>query len=565
MIGPDYRRPEVETPKSFTYADKEAKDAADTEWWKQFHDPVLDNLIGEALENNKNVKIAAANIEQAAGILTQTRSPLFPQVTYGSGGGRQMGSDTMATRSPVNPQYSTQIFAGASWELDLWGRVRRLTESARANLFASEEARRGVILSLVATVAGDYLQLRGLDEQLLIARRNLDAYGKSVELFELQFQYGQTNMLNVEQARTQYETAAASIPQIESQIIQLENAISILLGHNPGPIPRGKTIAELMFPVVPAGLPSQLLERRPDLLQSEQNLIAANAQIGAAKAQYFPTIALTGNYGYASATLADLFKGPSRTWSYGGSITGPIFTAGAISGQVEQTEAAQKAALLSYESSIQSAFADVENALVIREKLTGQIQAQERLVKASREYERLAKLQYDGGATSYLTVLSAQQQLFPAELNLALLRASLFSSYANLYKAMGGGWVAKAEHLADQPVTSITETPRPCADEFERFCKNVQHGLGLMIVCLDQHRDELSPACRTKVGGALVKLDKAKLDCAGDIASFCGSVKPGGGRILECLKKQSDRLSPACRDHVQHYFAPPTATPVTGK
>ncbi len=318
-----------------------------------------------------------------------------------------------------------------------------------------------MILSLVASVAGNYLQLRGLDEQLAISRRNLAAYAKSVELFELQFKYGQTNMMNVEQARTQYETAAASIPQIESQIVQLENALSILLGRNPGPIPRGKTIQELAFPAIPAGLPSQLLERRPDLLQAEQNLIAANAQIGAAKAQYFPTIALTGNYGYASATLGDLFKGPSRTWSYGGSITGPIFTAGAISGQVEQTEAARKAALLSYEAAIQSAFADVENALVIREKLTGQIQAQERLVKASREYERLAKLQYDGGATSYLTVLSAQQQLFPAELNLAQQRASLFTSYANLYKAMGGGWMAEAERLATQADVPVAETPNP--------------------------------------------------------------------------------------------------------
>ncbi len=466
---------------------------------------------------------------------------------------------------PFNPQYSTQIFAGASWELDLWGRVRRLTESARANLLASEEARRGVILSLVASVASDYLQLRGLDEQLEISRRNLAAYAKSVELFELQFQYGQTNMMNVEQARTQYETAAASIPQIESQIVQLENAISILLGRNPGPIPRGKTIQELAFPAIPAGLPSQLLERRPDLLQAEQNLIAANAQIGAAKAQYFPTIALTGSYGYASATLGDLFKGPSRTWSYGGSITGPIFTAGAISGQVEQTEAARKAALLSYEAAIQSAFADVENALVVREKLTGQIQAQERLVKASREYERLAKLQYDGGATSYLTVLSAQQQLFPAELNLAQQRASLFGSYANLYKAMGGGWMAEAERLATQADVPVAETPKPCADEFERFCKDVKHGLGLMIVCLDQHREELSPACRDKVGGALLKLDKAKQDCSGDLASFCSGVKPGGGRQLDCLKKQSDKLTPACRSHVQHYAAPPAATPVAAK
>jgi multidrug efflux system outer membrane protein len=550
MIGPDYRRPEVETPKSFTYEDKEAKAAVDTEWWKQFQDPVLDNLISEALANNKNVKIAAANIEQAAGVLTQTRSPLFPQVTYGSGGGRQMGSDTVATPSPVNPQYSAQIFAGASWELDLWGRVRRLTESARANLLATEEARRGVILSLVATVAGDYLQLRGLDEQLAIARGNLEAYAKSVELFELQFTYGQTNMMTVEQARTQYETAAASIPQIESQIAQLENALSILLGRNPGPIPRGKTIQELMFPAVPAGLPSQLLERRPDLLQSEQNLIAANAQIGAARAQYFPTIALTGSYGYASATLADLFKGPSRTWSYGGSITGPIFTAGAISGQVEQTEAAQKAALLSYEAAIQSAFADVENALVIREKLTGQTQAQERLVKASREYERLAKLQYDGGATSYLTVLNAQQQLFPAELTLAQLRASLYTSYANLYKAMGGGWVDAADKLTTAPPAAAAY---PCMGEIEKFCKDIPPGKGELILCLSGHRQDLAPVCREKVDKSSAKLEEARKICAPDIEKYCPKVVPGQGRLLKCFKENMDGISPACRKQIDIY------------
>jgi outer membrane protein, multidrug efflux system len=254
--------------------------------------------------------------------------------------------------------------------------------------------------------------------------------------------------LTVEQARTQYETTAATIPQIESQIGQLENALSILLGRNPSPITRGKPIGELAFPAVPAALPSQLLERRPDLRQAEQNLIAATAQVGAAKALYFPTIALTGNYGYASENLSSLFKGPARVWSFAGSFTGPIFTAGAISGQVEQARAGREAALIGYQAAIQSAFADVENALIIRQKLAEQIQAQNRLVKASLEYERLAKLQYDGGYTPYLTVLSAQQQLFPAELNLAQLRASLLTSYANLYKAMGGGWVVEAEKMS---------------------------------------------------------------------------------------------------------------------
>jgi len=456
LVGPDYRRPALDVPASFQYQEKEARNTADTQWWHRFQDPVLDSLIAEALANNKNVKIAAANVEQAAGFLTQVRAPLFPQLSYGGNASEQRVSERNAIQlapGTPDPFSSNQIFAGASWELDLWGRVRRLSESARANLFASEEARRGVILSLVASLAGDYLQLRGLDEQLVIAKSNLAAYADSVKLFELQFKYGQVGQMNVEQARTQYETAAVSIPPLESQIVQLENAISVLLGRNPGPIARGKSIYELAFPDIPTGLPSQLLERRPDLAQAEQNLIAANAQIGAAKALYFPAISLTGSFGFESKNLSDLFTGPARTWSYGGSFTGPIFTAGAISGQVRQSEAAQKAAEIGYQAAIQSAFADVENALVARRKLVDQVQAQERLVKAGQEYERLAKLQYDGGYAPYLTVLSAQQQLFPAELNLAQLRATLFSSFVNIYKAMGGGWVYEADMMT---------TPQEC-------------------------------------------------------------------------------------------------------
>ncbi|UFS70655.1 efflux transporter outer membrane subunit [Geomonas sp. RF6] len=461
MVGPDYRRPPVDAPQSFHFEEKDARDTADTEWWKAFGDPVLDGLIAEALAHNKNLKIAAANVEQAAAILTQTRSPLFPQVGYDALAARQRGSESSGVPLPsglTNPYNSVQVLAGASWELDLWGRIRRLSESARAQLFASEEARRGVVLSLVASVAGGYLQLRGLDEQLLVANRNLASYAEGVRLFELQFHYGQISQMEVEQARTQYETAAATIPQLENQIAQTEHAISILLGRNPGGIPRGKMLSELGCPAVPAGLPSQLLERRPDLRQAEQNLIAANALIGAAKALYFPTIALTGSYGYESSRLSGLFEGPARIWSYAGSITGPLFTAGAISGQVRQTEAAREAAIVGYQAAIQSAFADVENALVARQKLAGQIEAQQRLVIAGREYERLAKLQYEGGYVPYLTVLSAQQQLFPAELTLVQVKAALYTAYVNLYKAMGGGWVTAADRATVPPPSETGAT-----------------------------------------------------------------------------------------------------------
>ena len=445
MVGPDYVRPSVDVPPSFIYAEKDAQETANTEWWRQFGDPVLDGLIREALANNRSVKIAAANVEQAAALLIQARSPLFPQAGYSGSKTKQRASENNAAPLPPtvpNPQISYEAIASASWEIDLWGRIRRLTEAAKAELLATEEAQQGVILSLVASVAGDYVQMLGLDEQLLIAKRTMAAYAESVRLFEIQFKYGQVSQMNVEQARTQYETAAAAVPQIESQLSQTENALSVLLGRNPGARPRGKTIHELMVPSVPAGLPSDLLASRPDIRQAEQNLIAANAQIGAAKAQYFPTISLTGASGYASEHLSDLFRGPSRIWSYAGSVVGPIFTGGGIYGQVKQAEAATKAALNNYELTIQNAFSDAENALVSRRKLVEQIHAQERLVKASSEYVRLARLQYTGGYAPYSTVLQAEQQLFPAELNYAQYRTALFTSLVNIYKAMGGGWQA---------------------------------------------------------------------------------------------------------------------------
>jgi multidrug efflux system outer membrane protein len=446
-VGPNYTQPRLNMPASYIYQDQEAQSTANIQWWKQFNDPVLDDLIAESLANNKNIMIAAANVEQAASVLKVTRSSLFTQFGYSGAGAKQRASESDGLRLPDNPYTSYQTVASASWEIDLWGRIRRLSEASMANLLATEEARRGVILSLVASVANTYIQLLGLDEQLAISKSSLIAYGESVKLFEKQFKYGQVSQMNVEQARTQYETAATAIPQIKQQIIQTENALSILLGKYPGHIPRGKSIDKILFPAIPAGIPSDILINRPDIRQAEQNLIAANAQIGAARALYFPTISLTGDFGYASADLSDLFKSPSRVWNYAGSITGPIFTAGAISGQVKQAEAARKAALYSYELSIQSAFSDVENALAARKKIDAQVRAQERLVRAGKEYARLAQIQYHGGYVPYATVLQAQQQLFPAELNYAQLRASLLASYVNIYKAMGGSWIREAEKM----------------------------------------------------------------------------------------------------------------------
>lgn len=458
-MGPDYKRPPIDAPQTFQFETKDATDSADTLWWRQFGDPVLDALIAEALAHNSNIAIAAANVAQAQAFLTQTRSQFFPQVGYGVDGARQRSPEpAFAKNLPnyPNPTTAYQAALSASWEIDLWGRIQRQSEASLANALASDEARRGVVLSLVATVANSYLQLRGLDAQLDVAQRTLATYKESVDLFTLQFEYGQVSQMNVAQAQSQYESAAAQIPLIESQIAQNQNALAVLIGRDPGPILRGKSVEELALPSVPAGVPSQLLERRPDLQQAEQQLIAANAQIGAAKALYFPTISLSGAFGGASGELSGLFNGPARVWSYGGSVIGPIFTFGAVSGQVAQTEAAQRAALENYKLSIRNAFADVDNALVANQKLQQQLAAQIRLVAALQQYNELARLQFDGGYVGYSTVLQAEQALFPAELSLASIRSSVFASAVNIYKAMGGGWVTQADAL-----TGSTPPPPP--------------------------------------------------------------------------------------------------------
>ncbi len=455
MVGPDYVRPKVDAPAEYRFEPATTKATANVEWWRLFDDPVLDDLIIEALGHNWSAQIAAANVEAAAAVLAQARSPLFPQVGYNGEGARERVSEDTATAVPstvANPQNQFQLLAGASWEIDLWGRIRRQSEAARANLLATGEARRGVILSLVASVASSYIELLGLDDQLRVAKQTQAAYAESLRLFQLQFQYGQASEMAVAQAESQYETASAQIPALERRIAQTENALSLLLGRNPGPIPRGRSIQTLVPPPVPAGVPSDLLARRPDILQAEQQLIGANAQIGAAEALYFPSISLTGALGGASSQLSGLFSGPANTWSYAGTIAGPIFTAGAVRGQVAQAEALHKAALGNYQQVIQTAFGDVSNALIDRQKLVQQNLAQERLVKALRNYARLAKLQYDGGYVPYSTVLQAEQQLFPAELNLAATRAGSLSALVSIYKAMGGGWVDEAAKVAPAPV-----------------------------------------------------------------------------------------------------------------
>jgi multidrug efflux system outer membrane protein len=455
LLGPDYHRPAIDAPGSFRFAEADARDLANTAWWQQFQDPVLNDLIGAALGENKDVKIAAARIEEFLGRYGTTRSELFPQVGAGLSGQRQRVTQSGGVPLPpgISPRYSTyQASLSASWEIDLWGRVRRLTEAARADLLASEEGRRATILTLVAAVASSYVNLRDLDRQLAIARATAKSRAESLRVFELRFRGGNVAELELAQNRSEYELAAASIPPLEAQIVQQENALSILIGRNPGAIQRGRELGDLALPGVPAGLPSELLERRPDLRQAEQNLIAANARIGAAKAQYFPAISLTGLTGSASSQLSNLFSGPAHIWAYGADISAPIFTAGGIAGQVRAAEAQQQQALLQYQKSIQTAFEEVENALVILQKSREQLAAQGRQVDALGTYARLARLRYNSGYSSYIEVLDAERSLFNAQLSFAQTQGVVFTSLVSLYKAMGGGWVVDAERLTAKPL-----------------------------------------------------------------------------------------------------------------
>lgn len=455
MVGPNYRGACIETPDSYMYESADTIGSLNVKWWEQFGDPVLTELIEDALQNNKDLKIAAANIRAAIGIMIQVRSPLFPQTGYEGNYSRtkysnhSISSPALLPVSISNPVNNWELAMSGSWEIDLWGRTQRLLEAAEANIFASCQEKRTVVLSLVASLANNYLYLRGLDEQLNIASKTMDSYAEEVNYFETQFQFGQTSQMTVAQAKTQYEQAAAEIPQIKTQIAQVENAISVLLGSNPRHIPRGKSIYDLKMPEIPVGIPSELLCQRPDILQAEFNLISANAQIGAAKALYFPSVSLTGFFGLESKQLSNLFSGASRTWNYTGSILGPVFTGGNIYGQVSETKANQQAALYTYQQVIQNAFADVENALIAHEMLLNQLESEGRLVEAAGEYQYLADLQYKGGYSPYFVVIQAQEQYFPAQLSWAETRSQMFSSIVNIYQALGGGWVYLADEVID--------------------------------------------------------------------------------------------------------------------
>ncbi len=441
-VGPDYQRPVVPMPAGWRTSAPTAESMANMAWWDCYKDSALTNLIATAVANNKDLRIAAARIEEAMGGYRYQHSFLFPALDAS-------GSWTRAHSGYTGQTGNTWGLMGLlSYEIDVWGRIRRLTEAARAELLASEEGRKTVYIGLVASVAANYFTLRGLDEQLIIARRTRDLRVKLLDLTRVKFSevegkgWGIVSELDVRQAETQVYTAQSTIASLERSMALAENNLSVLLGKNPGPIARGMTLADQWQPVaIPAGLPSALLLRRPDILASEQELVAANANIGAARAAYFPTISLTAALGLQSYQLNTLFApGLSHAWNFAPQIAGPIFNMGRTSAGVQVAEARQKAALAGYEKAIQQAFREVDDGLVSVAKLREQLAAQQADLVAETRRLELSRLRYEGGVSSYSDVLDAERYQFNAELDVVGTRVELMTAIAQLYKALGGGW-----------------------------------------------------------------------------------------------------------------------------
>ncbi len=457
-VGPDYQRPTVLAPTDWRMDYPKATDVANTKWWEQFADPMLNELVETALRENLDVRIAAARVDQFIGALTSTRSQLFPQIGYGADASRIRTSAVGQPPLPAGADPYFSLYQGslsASWQLDLFGRVRRLTEAAQAQVYASEQAQHGVVLTLVTSVATSYIALRALDRQLQIAQSTANNFTATARLFDLRFKAGIVAKTELMQIKSQQQQALAAIPAFEQAIAAQENLISILLGRNPGPIARGKTIDQLVAPRIPADLPSALLQRRPDILQAEQNLVATNANIGATRALYYPNISLTGLLGTVSTVFSSLLTDPASAGLLAAGVTGPIFTFGGIEGQVSSAEAQNRQALLVYQQTILGAFRETNDALTGSQKKIIEVAFQDERVQALREFARLSTLRFDKGVSGYLEVLVAENELFAAELAAVRLLADRYIQLIKVYQAMGGGWVDIAVSIAPSPLAML--------------------------------------------------------------------------------------------------------------
>ena len=440
-VGPDYQRPELPVSPAFRGAAEDAASLADSAWFDVFGDPVLRQLVDEALANNRDLQVAVARVEQARYTAAIARSPLFPQLGYGgsAGRGKQVTVGVEDQGSPVTNSFLLAL--AASWELDVWGRIRRGAEASRADLLATDAIRRGVVLSLVSQVVASYFELLELDADLKIATDAVASFQDTYDLFNRRYTGGVTSKLDPLRAEASLAQVAALKAQVEAEIVVKENELSVLLGRPAQSVPRGAPLeAQTVPPQIPVGVPAQLLERRPDLIESEQRLVSANAVIGETFANYFPRIGLTALGGTLSSDASDLMEGKSSLWSYAAKGAGPLFTAGQTTYLWKGAKANTDAVRASYEGAVLNALREVSNALTARKQLAVVREQEERAVAALTESLKTARTRYAGGLSTYLEVLNAQQQLYPAQLNLAQTQTQELLAVVALYRTLGGGW-----------------------------------------------------------------------------------------------------------------------------
>lgn len=460
-VGPDYKRPELAPPTTYRGVTVTAPESiADTPWWQVFDDAALQALLREAVANNLDLRLAVARVVEARALAGVAKSFLYPEISLSAGyTGNQASRNSQppgALENGDRTYNNTQLAANLSWEADLFGRLRRNNEAAFARYLATEEGRRAVLVTIVSDVATGYFLLRELDLQLEIARRTLAVNDQTVTYYADRLQGGVSNRLEVDQARANRALTGASIPDIERRIAIVENALSVLVGRAPGAITRGRTLEESVLPpAVPVGVPASLLERRPDVIQAERLLVAANADVGAAKALFYPTISLTGSLGTISGDLGDFLKGDSIIWSVGAGLFQPLFNAGRIRRNHEAAQARFDQAIVVYQRSALNAYREVADALVSIQKFAEMRAEQEGGVVALRDAAELSRLRYETGLSSYLEVLIADQQLFQLELQLARTRGDQFRALAQLYRSLGGGW------QAEQPTAPAPPPPPP--------------------------------------------------------------------------------------------------------
>ena len=450
-IGPDYKRPELAEPPAYRLDTGVLTVAADSDWWNSFNDPVLTAMVEAALRNNYDARIAAARIDEFRGQLMVARAGFFPQLNATASAARQKSGAFNGTPFAAlgGPRNSYEALLNASWEIDLWGRIRRQAESAEAGLWNAEYTRRGVVLALAALVVQGYATLRGLDAQLEVARATLDARGHALDIFRERYAGGVISQVELSQAENDFYLTEATIPPLRNAIAQTENALSVLLGREPGPVERGKPVTELMAPAVGADLPAALLARRPDVLQAEQAAVAANAQVGAALALFLPQVNLSGFFGALATSPAALWHSASQVWGFGANLAQPVFQGGAIRGQVTSAEAVRDQAMLAYQASVLHALADVNGALsngIETRNRLGSLRKQEQSLLV---YADQSNARYEGGYSSYLEVTDAQEKLFSVQLAAIQGQVDVLTGTAALYKSLGGGWPAVPADVQD--------------------------------------------------------------------------------------------------------------------